>query len=331
MKNFCVVPWYSREIDLTTGKENVCCWINKDISRSDLQQKFLSEQPIPECEKCWDSEKRGIESRRQMENRFLDFKMDRDIQLLQDDTCMGNSNINMYQIFMGSTCNSSCVTCGPTASSSWRGLLKNTVSIKQENSRVDKHFKDFADSVDWSGAKRFNLLGGEPLLINQSFDVLRRLVDASNTDCRISFVTNGNIIPTHEQIEILRHFSDINCCVSIDGIGKSFEYIRYPLRWENLQANLKIYREIFTEVNVSFTVSNLNYYDRSNIIQWFQDQKLLYIENYVSFPAWFNHQVDPSHELWPQFVQEIKRQDKLKGINIRDYLPYVADLIDQSC
>jgi hypothetical protein len=156
-------------------------------------------------------------------------------------------------------------------------------------------------------------------------------VDASNTDCRISFVTNGNIIPTHEQIEILRHFSDINCCVSIDGIGKSFEYIRYPLRWENLQANLKIYREIFTEVNVSFTVSNLNYYDRSNIIQWFQDQKLLYIENYVSFPAWFNHQVDPSHELWPQFVQEIKRQDKLKGINIRDYLPYVADLIDQSC
>lgn len=330
MKHFCVMPWYSREVNFATGKETVCCWLKNNPDRKQLQDKFLAGEKPLECEKCWTAEDRGSESRRQMENRFLDFKIDRDISLIEQDVETSTVRTNLYQVFLGSTCNSTCATCGPGSSSLWRSLLANTISIRQENLQVDRYFEQFADSIDWGEAKRFNLLGGEPLLIKRSFDILQKLLNADNTDCRISFVTNGSVVLSAQQIETIKHFSDINCCVSIDGTGKTFEYIRYPLSWQTMLHNLEQYRQAFNEVNVSFTVSNLNCHERSDIIRWFREHGLLYIENYVVSPAWFEYLVNPAHPLWTKFVQEIARQDQLKGIKIQDYIPYVADLIDKS-
>jgi len=330
MKIFCVMPWYSQEINLSSGQETVCCWIKGNIAKSELQQQFLSDQRPQACGRCWQSEDTGIESRRQMENRFLDFKMDRDIGSLDKDAEQGIAKVNMYQLFLGSTCNSTCVTCDSGASSAWRSLQGTAVSIRPENLRTDQYLAKFFSTIDWSQAKRFNLLGGEPLLMDRSFDILRKLLQVNNTDCRVSFVTNGSVTLSVSQIELLRKFSDISCCVSIDGVGKSFEYIRYPLSWPKLLTNMAQYREIFSEVVVSFTVSNLNYHERPEIINWFQDQKLLYIENYVTYPPWFRFDVNPSHELWPRFVQEISYQDDIKGINIENYLPHIADLIQKT-
>lgn len=329
MKTFCVVPWYSREIDLSSGQETVCCWIKGNIARLELQQQFLSNERPQACSQCWQSEDTGIESRRQMENRFLDFKTDRDIGLLEKDAEQGIAKVNMYQFFLGSICNSTCVTCGSGASSAWRSLLKHAVSIRPENLQADQHLAQFFSDIDWSQAKRINLLGGEPLLMDRSFDILRKLLQEHNTDCRVSFVTNGSVTLSDSQIKIVQQFSDISCCVSIDGVGRSFEYIRYPLSWATMLANIAQYREIFSEVVVSFTVSNLNYHARGDIINWFQDQKLLYIENYVITPNWFNYEVKPGHTLWKTFINEIDRQDRLKGIDIKDYIPEIYEQMQQ--
>jgi len=330
VKNFCVMPWYSSEVNLATGTESVCCWIQEDISRQDLQHKFLSGQTPDECRECWRCENTGVESRRQMENRFLDFKMDQDIESIAQQAMRGASQINMYQLFLGSTCNSACATCGPNASSLWRSLLKNTVSIRQENQEIHRNFEQFAQGVDWKQAQRFNLVGGEPLLIQQSFRVLEKLLEAGNTRCRVSFVTNGSVAPNEQQIALLKNFSDISCCVSIDGIGTAFEYIRYPLRWDTLVNNLAIYRKIFSEVVVNVTVSNLNYHIKEDIVSWLGSQQLRHFETYVTDPPWFNCEVVPGHELWSKFVEEITMQDSLKQINIQDYLPDVARLIQES-
>jgi MoaA/NifB/PqqE/SkfB family radical SAM enzyme len=266
-----------------------------------------------------------------MENRFLDFALDQDISKIQTDAVQGCAQENLYQIFLGSTCNGTCVTCGPMASSAWRSLLKQSVSIKQEMADVDTHFQRLTHEINWSKAKRINLLGGEPLLISRSSDVLERLLEANNAGCRVSFVTNGSVTLSAKQIDLFNKFSNLTCCVSIDGVGKTFEYIRYPLTWQAVLDNLATYRDIFSEVVVSFTVSNLNYYEKPNILAWFDSMSLRYIENYVTSPTWFNYQVVPDHDLWPRFVEEIAQQDKIKGIRIRDYLPYIADMIDQTC
>lgn len=329
MKDFCVLPWYGQEINLVTNQQTVCCWLHPDVSRSELQQQFLSGARPQACQKCWKNEEQGIESRRQIENRFLDSKMDRDIEWLQQNAVMGRSEINLYQIFLGSICNGTCVTCGSHFSSAWRSLEKNTRSIRLENITTQGSFDQHIGSINWQEAKRFNLLGGEPLLLDRSWSVLEKLIEVGNTDCRISFVTNGSVKLSQQQLDLISKFSDISCCVSIDGLDKTFEYIRYPLSWTTLLQNLEIYRTVFPSVEVSFTVSNLNQQHRHLIIQWLQDQNLPFIENYVQKPAFFHYQVDHNHKLWPQFVQEIRRQDQLKGISIGDYIPHIAEMIQQ--
>lgn len=327
MSTFCVMPWYSNEINLQTGKQSVCCWLRDDISRHDLQTMFLQNKKPTACSKCWEAENSGIESRRLMENRFLDFKLNKDLEKLEQDARNGLTEICLYQIYIGSLCNSTCVTCGPVASTAWKQLTNQLNSIRIENQTVSDRFTQLENQINWKNIRRINLVGGEPLLIKQSFAILEKLLEHQNHDCRVSFVTNGSVTPTPQQIDLFSQFSDISACVSIDGIDSMFEYIRYPLDWKTVCHNLGIYKKIFNEIVVSFTVSNLNYHAREEIISWFRSQDLLYIENFVHDPAWFDHRVGPGHDLWPRFVQEIRRQDELKGIKIADYVPYIADMI----
>lgn len=325
MKNFCVMPWYSREINLTSQQEVVCCWTQGNVSRAQLQEDFLLDRKSRHCQKCWDLEKNGAESRRQMENRFLDYALDIDIETIANEIHCAEPVL--YQFDLGSLCNSTCVTCGPRASSAWQGLLKQQISISSENIKVDQVFDQYRNSINWKTVKRVNLLGGEPMLIAKSFDILDALLAAGNTDCLISFVTNGSVKLTKKHMDMFANFSNISCCVSIDGTERLFEYLRYPLQWNQLLINLDRYRQIFREVVVSYTISNLNVHDKQSTIDWFNQQGLLYIENYVQFPAHFKSSVQPEHALWPQFVKEIAAQDKLKGISIDDYIPHVSTLI----
>lgn len=330
MKHFCVLPWYSSEIDLTRGTETVCCWLrDHSVSRLDLQQEFLQDRRPDVCQRCWESEDADIQSRRMQENVFLDAKLDRDIEKIADDAKNSQAQINLYQINLGSLCNSTCVTCGPGASTAWKHLAGESKSIRIENATVDDNFDTIKHQINWATARRINLLGGEPLLIKKSFDILEALAAAGNFDCHVSFVTNGSVQLTDAQKAMFKQFTDIMCCFSIDGIGATFDYLRYPLKWEQVSRNIETYRAIFKYVSVSYTVSNLNYHERESTAQWFRDHGLEFIENYVVSPNWFNYKVMPEHPLWPKFVEEVERQDQIKGIKIKDYMPYVFAQIEQ--
>lgn len=327
LKNFCVLPWYSQEIDLVSGTQNVCCLLPYRVERHELQQQFLTGERPSACERCWQLEDQGRESRRQIENRFLDYKANRDLVSLAQDAQQGKSNLSLYQITVGTTCNSTCVTCGPIASSAWRQLLSVPRSIQQEISTTETVYEKLLSDIDWSNLLRVNFVGGEPLLIDMTYHILDQLVSAGNTNCRISFVTNGSVTIKSYWQEIIRNFTDISCCVSIDGIGPSFEYLRYPLKWSVLLENLATYQTLFTDIEVSYTLSNLNYHERSSTIQWFQDNNLRYAENYVVNPAWFNYRVMPGHALWAKFVETVRHQDEIKRVDIGQYIPYVANLM----
>jgi sulfatase maturation enzyme AslB (radical SAM superfamily) len=330
MKNFCVLPWYSKEINLKNNRETVCCWLTSPVDLLQLKQEFINGGKPASCNKCWKLEDSGQESRRQMENRFLDYALDRDIELIAEDAATGKSSTLVYQFELGSLCNSTCITCGPNSSTAWQNLLGQQISIKHENIQVDQIFDVRKHSIDWKNVKRINLLGGEPLLIDKSFDILEMLLAAENTKCLVSFTTNGSVKLTKKHIDLFSKFNNISCCISIDGIDKMFEYLRYPLLWDQVVENLKKYRAIFQEVVVSYTISNLNIHDKQNTINWFNQQGLLYIENYVQYPAYFNYTVQPGHRLWPQFVKQIAAQDKFKGISVDDYVPYLSNLLQSN-
>jgi hypothetical protein len=333
MDTFCVLPWYSLESPANTP----CCLLPKNTNIDQLKADLLAGVRSAACNKCWKLEDQGKQSRRQQENMFLDYKLDRDLDKINQD-CINNKNsVLIYQIKTSNLCNQACVSCSSTFSTKWAELERN-----MELSATPYTITNFQQfDINYNTARKITLLGGEPLFDPQTFKILNELILAGNTDCFISLVTNGSIKLSKAQVEILSQFSNLNICVSIDGIGPVFEYLRWPAKWPALLENIEQYKSIAEDVSVSYTISSLNvmYYDET--IAWFKENNLNYNHNIVSQPAWLAVSNTPNVLRNNNFVNsfcstnvsidnmlvQIAKQDQIKKININDYMPEVAKLL----
>jgi sulfatase maturation enzyme AslB (radical SAM superfamily) len=205
--------------------------------------------------------------------------------------------------------------------------------------------------IDYKKAKSINFRGGEPLLSSTNFEILKKLIENKNTDCFVSFTTNGSIKLNQAQIEILSHFKKLNFCLSIDGVGKKFEYLRYPLKWSNLLENIEQYKANNIELSASFTLSNINMLYYSETVEWFNKNKIPFLNNPVYQPDYFsptslpkkvkekimdknNSMFISTHNdqddlLFEEFLSKIKEQDLLKNIKMQDYVPEFYNLIKE--
>lgn len=342
---FCVLPWYSKEIarDHTTP----CCLLPRNTDLTQLKKDLLAGTKSSACNTCWELEHVGKKSRRQFENIFLDYKLNKDINEIKQDCIDNNAQILTYQIYTSNLCNQACVTCGSKASTKWAELERRINIVPEKASYTDIESLD----VNYKTAKRIELLGGEPLFDSRTFDILEQLAENDNTDCFISLVTNGSIPLIDRYHDLLAKFSDLNICISIDGIGPVFEYMRWPAKWSVLNQNIKQYRTFAKNLSVSYTISSLNaaYYDET--VAWFQQQGLEFNHNIVVSPSWLNISTAPDDlkkyikqrskiaaELvtespgisMSQYAEKISLQDRAKKINLRDYMPDLAEIIFDS-
>jgi hypothetical protein len=86
----------------------------------------------------------------------------------------------------------------------------------------------------------------------------------------------------------LSKFKTVKIIFSIDGVGKTNEYLRYPSRWADIENNVKKFRILKNATfQISFTVQNFNILDIKNIINFSNTHKihlklhLLYIPRYL--------------------------------------------------
>jgi len=343
---FCVLPFYAMEYPNNTP----CCLMSGVEPLKGIQQQMLSEQRPKSCNKCWNLEDAGLKSDRLIKNETLDYFSNIDLEQLITRSQIGKNEIIHYKIDTSNTCNAACVTCGGGSSSTWNKLLqKNNLPAK-------KNWKILPDqTVDWinySGAKSLSFRGGEPFLSDTNFYILEQLIEHNNTDCFVSFVTNGSFSLSRHQKEILSKFSNLNFCFSIDGIGPVFEYIRWPLKWADIETNISWCKTNNVKVSVSYTLSNMNLLYHATTTQWFDDHDINYLVNPVyspshfrpeSLPAKIKQRLGQQHnsdaigqwlahspsddQLFAKFQIEIAKQDRMKNISMRDYLPELAELV----
>jgi len=341
---FCVLPWFSKEIN-QKSLETPCCLLPKNFNLTQVQSDLLNGIKSSACQKCWDIEQQGSDSRRIQENRFLDYKLNKDIEKIEDDCRNNKHKILMQQITLSNLCNQACVTCGPDASTKWESLLsdKKIPILKLNPGHI---------AIDYKNIKRLYILGGEPLYDPLLFKILQSLIYHKNTDCFISFVTNGSVALSKKQSDVLKQFSDINICISIDGIERRFEYMRWPGKWDRLVENIQQYKEITNNnISVSYTISSVNalYYEET--INWFLKNNLRYNHNIVSSPLFaglYNTPVPIKEKLqtidflapWVEIngneistellSNELQRQDQLKKISLKYYMPELYAIISDN-
>lgn len=321
---FCVMPFYGAEYH-QTGYTSPCCLMT-DHNINEVRAAMLDGGKPSSCSACWKLEEKGIKSDRQIKNESYDFYADIDIRQVFDNCKNGEFSPQIVKLYTSNLCNSACVTCGPGFSTYWQSIKGMPIQLNAMNNSV-------LDDIDFSNIKMLSILGGEPLYDKNIFYILQRLLDNNNTDCFISFVTNGNVKLTKQQISLLSSFKNLDICVSIDGIGAVYEYMRYPLKWADLEDNIKQFRQFSRYVSVSYTLSNVNVLYYEETVAWFRENNLPFNHNLVTTPKYFNINALPEaikkqyssvitffgpHTeqddiLFRTAVDEIAKQDKLKN------------------
>jgi hypothetical protein len=340
---FCVLPWYSREIEFKLIRP--CCLLPHHHDVTQIQQDLLAGERTAACQKCWDMEAAGGHSRRQQENRSLQKKTGRSLTDLEQD-CRDNKHQDLvYQITLNNTCNAACVTCGSYSSSKWADLERRHGKKPSPNrtNPIESLGINYRDAV------RINLLGGEPFLYDDLEALFQCLLEHGNQRCYVSFVTNGSIRPSARLQEILSVFPNVDICVSIDGIKSRFEYMRWPTPWSVMLENLALYKTLTKDrVSVSYTISAVNaiYYDET--VDWFRTNSLNYNQVMVYHPEWagldnmpveikqhlrghrfFGNQARIHGQETPMsvFAENLAQQDHMKKISLSDYMPELAAII----
>ena len=354
MDTFCVLPWVGREINWD-NQDTHCCLLPNNYNIDQIKLDLLAGVKTSACQKCWNLEEHGLKSDRQVKNSGLDFYWDRDLESIRQDAVNENLNdILMLKLITSYTCNATCISCNASASSSWAQLNRRDNPEIQLDSYKFIDIDKIKTKVDFKKLKMLSLIGGEPLYEKKNFDLLEHLVELGNTNVFLSMVTNGSVKLTPRQKQVLSKFKNINFSISIDGIESVFEYMRYPLKWTDLNNNLTFFRELTDNISSNYTLSNLNILYHNETIEWFDKNNIVYSVNPIYGPSWlqpralpvsikkllklqlsavdYNTFIGPVHTDQDQrnfqlMLEQSKKQDTSKKIHMKDYLPELHSML----
>jgi MoaA/NifB/PqqE/SkfB family radical SAM enzyme len=155
-------------------------------------------------------------------------------------------NLKYWDFRFSNLCNFKCRSCGPRYSSAWVPDAKKLGYTDQEKvwtieSVENKTNVDFLeDQID--NVKRIYFAGGEPLLMDEHWQLLDKLVEKKRFDVKLSYNTNAstlvygkkNVIDYWKQWEL----GKLEVWPSIDEIGERAELIRSGTVWTKVEANL---------------------------------------------------------------------------------------------
>jgi sulfatase maturation enzyme AslB (radical SAM superfamily) len=259
LKTICVLPFNTLSVG-SDGAQRLCCnaidgglpntgkvshrtttnWFDTPELNS-VRSRMLAGEKIPECSRCWSLEDIGSNSYRNINNDFR-FK-DRFAKILAGDT---STVLEKLELDLGNKCNLACRMCHPGSS---KLLAEELLAINPNDSSarwyagMDTWIKDskLFDVIREQGStlKSIYLIGGEPLVIQEQEELLDLLIELGYAK-NIELEYNSNITTLGSKwYDKWNQFKSVKINASIDGVGKFYEYVRWPARWDKIYNNLK--------------------------------------------------------------------------------------------
>lgn len=171
------------------------------------------------------------------------------------------------------SCNSACITCGPHFSTLWQAQLDSSAQqLDRRHYQYQGHLQDILSNVDFGGVRRLKFFGGEPLLTQSHMDVLEKVSNPELVE--LWYTTNASILPKKEVFDMWAKFKLVFLEFSLDGIEDQFNYIRWPLTWQQVTATMFKIRDqapsnVLFRINHTLNPFNVYYFDR--LEQWVND------------------------------------------------------------
>lgn len=322
-RTLCPIPWHSISIR-NDGLYRVCCHANisegsgllknadgKPLSATNtsinqarnsatlqnMRVQMIEGKWPSQCRRCQSEEAAGVRSKRLYSSEYIPLSLD---TLEQTNTQTGQIDSNKIQLKdgdlrFGNKCNLKCRMCGPSDSSAWSGDFQKLTGREYT---VSGDFNWFTSSEFWldfesnaNNLEHLYLVGGEPLLIEEHFLFLQRLVKLQRSQ-KIVLEYNTNLTTLDDKvIELWKSFKEVRVGISIDAFGDLNDYIRFPSKFKNIEKNLDRLDKSDVKLRawLATTISIYNFLDLNDLFLWKIDKNFCQIGQSVEKPLVTTH------------------------------------------
>lgn len=224
-------------------------------------------------------------------------------------------------------CNAACQTCNEHHST-LISTLKG-VDIKVNNSTR-------LHELPWERITHLDLNGGEPS-VSPAYKKLLESPPPNLKHLRLN--TNGNRV-LWDLGKLADNNVEVTVTMSLDGIDRVHEYLRWPITWVRFLTSLKAYQNMPIKLNTWTTVSVLNIGDFNNILEFVEEHNIDHAWAFLETPSVLSVAHANSMTNWAKAtlpesmakfvaVEEnnqgqldtyIREQDAVRKISIKDYI-----------
>lgn len=198
-------------------------------------------------------------------------------------TLLSTNFAEYFEFDIGKSCNLACIYCGPWSSTTWSKELGESL----DEAEIDQEWKTtileqlaiYIRTLPKDRRIVFNILGGEPLLITDTYDILEYIATHC-TDFTIKplvMITSNLMVKPILMSRLLKtveQTSDIfewSIAVSIEDIGDRAEKMRYHLKWDQFETNVKSIRNKVDKIYFTTTFNFFNYPHFDEFLDWVFD------------------------------------------------------------
>lgn len=320
--NFCILPWIHMYIT-PLGETFPCCVRNPSMNSfgninnsplenlwnsskmKSLRTDMLQNRPRPDvCGTCYKREKTEGNSHRLDFNKKFFHLIEKKIKSTQSDGFVSDLHWSYWDFRLSNKCNFRCRTCGPEYSTAWQSELNSPTNPVRELNRPTwqtgfEHFLNNSQNIE-----EIYFAGGEPLLIDEHYQLLEWLILNRKTNTVLSYNTNLSVLEykNWKILELWKKFNYVYVSPSIDHFGKKAELIRKGTNWIQIEEHLKLLlKEKNIRVRPTLTISALNILDFVEIHKYFFKMGLIKTVNHFALnlllePEYFSISILPAEQ-----------------------------------
>ena len=343
-KTFCMMPWLHLHA-FPDGRAYPCCFaldqypvgdLNKDSMETVFNSKdmkkmrlnMLDDKPSRQCTKCYDQEKSGFFSLRLSSNKHFGHN----IGMVDNTDGAGSADciIKYWDIRFSNLCNMACRSCGTWFSSNWYEDHKKLTGKPPDHAkimRVGRTADDIWEQMlkQFDHVEQFYFAGGEPLIMEEHYRILKELDKRKMYHVRLIYNTNFSKLKFKDLdvLELWNKFDSVSVGASLDAEGKRGEFMRKGTVWKDTVANRKKMLEVCPQVDfyISSTVGLINALHIVDFHRNWTDQGLLKPQdfnfNLLQYPFW--QRIDLLPNAYKQKVKE-KYEKHLEWLRPQDHL-----------
>ena len=363
---FCMLPWMHLHA-YPDGRAYPCCFsfdrypvgdLNKDSLETvfngdkmkEMRTNMLAGKKCKQCVKCYDQEDSGFFSLRLSSNKHFGH----DVPLVHNTLPDGHADfvIKYWDIRFSNICNMACRSCGTWFSSNWyedhikiNGSPPNHAKIIKVGRSSNDMYDQVLESIDH--AEQFYFAGGEPLIMEEHYRILKELDKRKMYHVRLIYNTNFSKLKFKDMdvLELWNKFDSVSVGASLDAEGARGELMRKGTVWKTTVANRKRMMEVCPQVDfyISATVGLPNALHVTDFHRSWVEQGLIKPQdfnfNLLQSPNWQRMDLLPLEykeqikEKYERHIKWLKAQDHLtratKGFESALEWIFKRDKLDQ--